>query len=139
MNDSASTAIKGQVVIYFIVGLSAALLFLAVSEVVRRVADVDPAAAAAIGFLASLLPAFVGHRFLTFKSDRDVASEIRRFVVTSILLFLLTVLFTYVLSNVLLLHPFFSFILTATFVPAVNFIVLKFYVFASRSRNAAGA
>jgi putative flippase GtrA len=121
---------------YCFVGASTALIFVIVSESMRRVAELETPAAAAFGFIASLLPAFLGHRHLTFQSEANPTDDLRRFIFTNISLFFLTICSAHFLTGVFSLWPSAVFVITAVIVPCLNFFILKFYVFARRARDA---
>jgi putative flippase GtrA len=121
---------------YCLVGASTALIFVIVSESMRRMVAMEMPAAAAFGFGAALLPAYWGHRNLTFRSETNPADDLRRFIFTNISLFFLTISSAHFLTGFFPSWPCAVFVVTAVIVPCLNFFILKFYVFARRARNA---
>ena len=89
-------------------------------------------AAAALGFVLSLVPAYLGHRRLTFRSTGPKASEVPRFLATNLLCFGLTLACTHFFGATLGLPTLAALALTSVFVPALNFVLMACVVFVRR-------
>ena len=128
---------RGRVAAYIAVGLAAALVFMLVSKLVHVTLGLDLVPAAAVGFGVSLVPAYIGHRRLTFRSVGSKAAEVPRFLASSLLCFGLTLACTHVFASRLGLPDLAALALTSVFVPMLNFLLLAGFVFVRRQGAAA--
>lgn len=93
---------------------------------------VSPRIAVTVLLPLSLLAAFQGHARLTFPSGRRDAGAARRYVVTTLVGYLLNILLLTVLVEGLgILHQLAQFIALATIVP-IMFVTLRSRVFTAR-------
>lgn len=132
LGQAAAVFNRGRITTYVAVGLAAALVFMLVSKLVRATLGLDMVPSAAIGFGASLLPAYLGHRRLTFRSTGSPAAELPRFLATSLLCFGLTLGCTHLFASSLGLPDLAALALTSVFVPVLNFLLLAGFVFVRR-------
>ncbi|TPI35949.1 GtrA family protein [Mesorhizobium sp. B3-1-9] len=89
-----------------------------------------PATVASIaGYGTGAVFSYCGHRFVTFMSDGAVGFEIIRFACATAIGFLLTVGLTVVLADVVGLPALVPVAMACTLVPALNFIILRQFVF----------
>ena len=119
------------------VGLAAAGVFMLVSELAHAALGLALVPAAAVGFGVSLVPAYIGHRRLTFRSTGAKADEVPRFVASSLLCFGLTLACTHLFVSRLGLPSVAALALTSVFVPMLNFALMAGFVFVRRTGSAA--
>jgi putative flippase GtrA len=94
-----------------------------------------PATFAAMGgYGAGAVFSYCGHRFVTFMSDGAVGFEIPRFAVANAIGFLLSFALAAVLTDLAGLSPSVPVALSCVLVPALNFVILRKFVFATASR-----
>lgn len=127
-----STVTRGQIAAYAGVGLAAALVFMLVSQGLHHLLGWGLVPAAALGFALSLVPAYLGHRRLTFRSTGPKTSEVPRFLATNLLCFGLTLACTHFFGATLGLPALAALALTSVFVPALNFVLMACVVFVRR-------
>ena len=132
-----SSVTPGQIAAYAGVGLAAAAVFMLVSQALHALLGWGLVQAAAVGFGASLLPAYAGHRRLTFRSSGPKAAEVPRFLGTNLLCFGLTLGCTHFFGPALGLPALAALALTSVFVPVLNFVLLACVVFVRRPGSAA--
>lgn len=121
---------------YVGVGLAAAGVFMLVSELAHAALGLALVPAAAVGFGVSLVPAYVGHRRLTFRSAGAKSDEVPRFVASSLLCFGLTLACTHLFVSWLGLPSLAALALTSVFVPVLNLALLAGFVFVRRTGSA---
>lgn len=128
---------RGQVAVYAGVGLAAAMVFMLVSKALHGLLGWGLVPAAAAGYGVSLLPAYLGHRKLTFRSSGSKRAEVPRFLATNLVSFGVTLGCTHVFGTVLGMPALAALALTCVFVPALNFVLMACLVFVRRHGGAA--
>jgi|688.fasta_scaffold162468_2 putative flippase GtrA len=123
---------RGRIVAYGAVGLSAALVFIVVTRLAQAGGGLQLVPAAAVGFSASFVLSYFGHRWLTFRSAGAKAAEIPRFLVTSLMCFGLTLGCTHVFASRFGLSDLAALALTSAIVPVLNFLLMAVFVFVRR-------
>ena len=94
-----------------------------------------PATFAAMGgYGAGAVFSYCGHRFVTFMSDGAVGFEIPRFAVANAIGFLLSFALAAVLTDLAGLSLSVPVALSCVLVPALNFVILRKFVFVAASR-----
>ncbi|MGX5848111.1 GtrA family protein [Mesorhizobium sp. PL10] len=89
-----------------------------------------PATVASIaGYGAGAVFSYCGHRFVTFMSDGAVGFEVVRFACATAIGFLLSVGLAVILADVAGLPPLVPVAIASVLVPALNFIILRKFVF----------
>lgn len=122
---------------YVAVGVAAAGVFMLVSQLAHAALGLALVPAAALGFGVSLVPAYIGHRQLTFRSSGRKSVEVPRFVASSLLCFGLTLACTHLFVSRLGLPSLAALALTSVVVPVLNFALLAGFVFVRRAGTTA--
>jgi len=120
---------RSRVKSYVVVGLVAALVFMGLGKLLRTHFGFAMVLAAAISFIASLFPAYIGHRRFTFRSAGAKSAELPRFLASNLLCFGLTLASTQFFATKLGLPDLVALALTSLVVPIFNFLLLSCFVF----------
>lgn len=86
------------------------------------------------GYCSGAVFSYCGHRFVTFMSDGAVGFEIPRFAVAAGIGFLLSLALAAVLTDIAGFSPTKPVVVSAILVPALNFVILRNFVFVAASR-----
>lgn len=86
------------------------------------------------GYGAGAVFSYCGHRFVTFMSDGAVGFEIPRFAIATATGFLLSLALAAVLTDLAGLSPSVPVALSSILVPALNFVMLRKFVFVAANR-----
>ena len=121
-----------RIVAYGAVGLASALVFMLATRLVQATLGLELVPAAAVAFGASFVLSYAGHRRLTFRSAGAKASEVPRFLVSSLLCFGLTLACTHLFAARFGLPDLAALALTSVFVPVLNFLLMAVFVFVRR-------
>ncbi|PBC08474.1 GtrA family protein [Mesorhizobium sp. WSM3859] len=108
-----------------------AVLTLALSD--RHSLGIPVTIASMAGYGAGAVFSYCGHRFVTFMSDGAVGFEIPRFAVATAIGFLFSLALAAVLTDVAGLSPSVPVALSSILVPALNFVLLRKFVFVAAS------
>ncbi|QKV19809.1 GtrA family protein [Oricola thermophila] len=113
-----------------IVGIAATMLYMVLALAFEASFPRWPAAAGAVGAYAIAgLFSYFAHKLFTFGSECDHAQEAPRFIVVTLGGYALAALLPLVLHDIMKLPLLLPVLLTATLVPIVNFIALRWFVF----------
>jgi putative flippase GtrA len=126
---ASAELLRGRVCRYLVVGGATAFLFLAVSNTLTLLAGVEVFTSATVAFIACLLPAYIGHRRYTFMSKGNVKLETFKFAISNVLGLGITAATVVFLNESFSPHPAITFAVTSVLVPALNFLILNFFVF----------
>ena len=85
------------------------------------------------GYGAGAVFSYCGHRFVTFMSDGAVGFEVPRFAMATAIGFLLSLALAAVLTDIAGLSPSVPVALSCVLVPALNFVLLRNFVFVAAS------
>lgn len=108
-----------------------AVLTLALSD--RHGLGMPVTIASMAGYGAGAVFSYCGHRFVTFMSDGAVGFEVPRFAVATAIGFLLSLALAAVLTDIAGLSPSVPVALSSILVPALNFVLLRKFVFVAAS------
>lgn len=86
------------------------------------------------GYGAGAVFSYCGHRFVTFMSHGAVGFEIPRFAIATAVGFLLSLALAAILTDAAGLSPSVPVALSSVLVPALNFVILRRFVFVAASR-----
>lgn len=131
----------GQRLIRFLMtGVGATLLYalLAAMFSAGRPIMMDPVAGSVIAYAVASAFSYAGHKYFTFSSGGAHRFEAPRFVVLTLLGLAISFAFPAILSGKLGLPAQIPIVLTCLFVPVVNYVVLRHWVFGktlARPRN----
>jgi len=129
----------GQVVRFGFVGLCATMLYVVLALFFATAFPQWPSAIAALAAYALAgLFSYVAHKLFTFASDGRHGREAPRFAVVSLAGFALAALLPLVLHDLMGLSLVIPVMLTATLVPAINFVALRWFVFGRATAGEAG-
>jgi putative flippase GtrA len=109
-----------------------AALTLALSA--RHGPGVPATIASMAGYVAGAVFSYCGHRFVTFMSNGAVGFEVPRFAVATSFGFLLSLALAAVLTDIAGFSPSTPVALSSILVPALNFVILRNFVFVAVSR-----
>jgi putative flippase GtrA len=125
-----------QLARYGLVGGALSVLYAGLTAVLIEATN-WPALNASIGaFVLSLPFAYLGHRYVTFRSSGSHATELVRFVVTMTNAFVVSSLSMLVTVGYFGAHYGYALLATTVLVTVVNYVVLSTWVFGGRARLA---
>lgn len=111
------------------VGIVATLVHVSVGLVVVTSFDVALQVANLIAFSSAFLVSFYGHHRVTFASNRPYRAALPRFVVTALIGLAASSLVIWGLKSSVMLVPQFKFLIGASVVPAITYVLGRFWVY----------
>lgn len=125
-----NAATIGRIVRYGVVGLSVAIFYsFAVVALVPLIQPLMPTVASVIAFCLALPLGFVLHRSFSFADRAGGAGQLRRFVVTNVSSFIVSVSGMYIITEWMHMSYLFGIAWNWVAVPTINFSVYLFWVF----------
>lgn len=120
-------------VVFLLVGGSGALAFVLLSSLAIELdTGVPDWLVSALCWAALIGPVYLGHRFLSFRSDAPHRQALPRYVLVQLVGVSLAALFSYVAYAVLGFPSIVGATLVAGLTAGVNFLVLRLWAFATR-------
>jgi putative flippase GtrA len=116
-----------------IVGIVGAVLYGATVTFVISWLRWTPTLANALGFLMAMSSSYFGHRFLTFRSAAPHHRAVPRFIFQAAVGYAMSQGITYFVSS-FALHYAIGILAVVVVLPALNFVVFQFWVFAASAR-----
>ncbi|HEX7776993.1 MAG TPA: GtrA family protein [Parvibaculum sp.] len=119
-----------QPVAYLVVGGFAGLVHLTVAFSAMHFGGIEPAHASLIGFVVANPFSYVGHKLVTFMVPGRDVFEVARFVVSALIGLALASAIPYALIDGLAVPRLAALAVTVIVIPIVNFLAMRFWVFA---------
>lgn len=120
-----------QIARFGCVGLVATALYVVLAFLFARLFEPWPSAASAFGaYLVAGLFSYIAHKLITFASDGRHGREAPRFVLVNLAGFGLAAALPLVLHDMMGMALAVPVVLTAILVPVMNFVALRWFVFA---------
>jgi len=124
-------ALLGRLGRFGLVGVTSAFLYAAGVSVVVGVAGEAPLTGNIVGFLLAAACSYLGHHYITWAAGGDHQRYLPRFLAQAIATYLLSAGITWAVAR-LGWHYLIGVVLVIGLIPALNFLVLQFWVFTSR-------
>ena len=119
----------GRLARFGLTGIVATLTYGGVSSAFVETGLTRPVAAAVIGYLASVMVSYFGHLHFSFRVKPDHQTFFWRFSVAAAISFPLTVLITYVVTDILGESYRLSIAAVMVMIPTINYFCNRFWVF----------
>jgi putative flippase GtrA len=119
-----------------VVGIVSTVFYVAAAALALSWLSWPPLRASTVGYLTAMCGSYFGHKILTFRSDALHRRAMPRFVIQAAVGYALAQGITYSASK-LGLRDGVGIAAVAVALPALNFLLLQFWVFATRSRRSA--
>lgn len=128
-----------EVMRFGVVGLCATMLYVSLAFFFATTfAQLPSVAAAVAAYLLAGLFSYLAHKVFTFASDGRHRREAPRFAVVSLAGFAMAALLPLILHDLMGLSLVIPVMLTATLVPVMNFVALRWFVFDQGATGEAG-
>ncbi len=118
---------------FLIIGLGATLIYAVLAALLStgETALMRPAAGSVLSYAIAAVFSYAGHKYFTFVSHGAHRFEAPRFVLLSLVGLAISLLLPVVLSGLLGLSALVPILATCILIPIVNYVVLRYWVFAS--------
>jgi putative flippase GtrA len=123
-----------QPLVYLAVGVSTALLYLAVAIGATRIFGAPPTEASLAGFAAAMPFSYLGHRLLTFRSAGQHRDELPRFVAVTAAGLAISAVVPQAMVVRWHWPPAAGYAGACIAVPAFNYVLMRLWVFVGRRR-----
>jgi putative flippase GtrA len=134
--DVARPPLLAELVSFLFVGGAAALGYVAISTLAVGLSTGLPDwIVSAICYAAFIVPVYLAHRRLSFRSSVPHAVALPRYIAVQVSALMLATAFSYLCYNVLGMPTTLAAVLVIALTSGVNFVVLKAWAFASGSHR----
>lgn len=114
---------------FSLVGALATATYLIVANALIVFTDMRAASASVIAYCVGMGVSFLGQSRFTFRVTRNTLGQAARFSVLSICGLVISYFSVGIADGKIGVHPFWGTLATAIFVPALSFVIMKFWVF----------
>ena len=119
----------GRVLRFGVTGIVSALAYVVGTFCLIATGTAGPLTAAVIGYTGAAAISYFGHLYFSFRVDPDHRTFLWRFAAIVAVNFSMTMMITYIVTNVLAAPYHFSIAVVAVLIPATSYLCNRFWVF----------
>lgn len=124
---------RAQLIKFIIVGFTAFGIYFASFHFIYGMLKLDYKIATSVGYVLAVLTHFSLHRFFTFKAhEQAMTNNVWRYVLMLVFNYLMTLTIVWAAVNIIQTTPYVGLVMSTAVGAAINFFILKHFVFYSR-------